>query len=501
MTAQRRHDDSTGTFGVILLLCVVLLLICPDRAAAGETVWGLTPYRIRLLVACDETPRLTPELQADLCEDISARVDALLGAAWKFNAETAGNDLRRAIGADVFIGDVPPPDFESLPPEFANELAKLDKLILLGIGSSGGELRVTVRELDIRTRRWGAAVSKPVRQLAKLRDVSLQAIFEAFAPLAIIQKVEGKQVVLQPRAASLPLRDKSLSLIHADEVFQPILRYNDREGKPRRITAILWTFLTVEQTDTGELTCRLHSGLRTPLSGRRRGRIEQFALAVRVPKRPTTLVLQSSTGGGQLLGGYDVFAHPPDSKKTVHIGRTDRRGSVVVPPGEHPLRVLLVRNGNHTLARLPLVPGMKDTLTAAVPDDRGRLQAEGFINGLREELVDTVSRREVLIALTEARLAAGKLDEAKSLLAKLQGLPAAKRLSLSLANARKEISSSDPTVQARINALFDDTKKLLDQHLDDKPVESLERKLRAAAKKAVAKKAAPKKAAPTKPKR
>ena len=485
MTAQRKHNDSTGTPavvpGLILFLCAVLLLICPDRAAAGETLWGLTPYRIRLLVVCDETPWLTPELQTDLCEDISARVDALLGAAWKFNAETADDDLRRAMDADVLIGNVPPPTFESLPAAFADELAELDKLLLLGIRTSGGELRLSVRELDVRTRRWGTAVCKPVRQLAKLRDVSLWAIFEAFAPLAIIQKVEGKQVVLQPKASALPLRDKSLSLVHADDVFQPILRYNDREGKPRRITAIPWTFLTVEEIDSGKLTCRLHSGLRTPLSGRRRGRIEQFALAVRVPKRPTTLVLQSRTEGEQLLGGYDVFAHPPDSTTTVHIGRTDHRGSVVVPPAEHPLRILLVRNGDHTLARLPLVPGMKDILTAAVPDDRGRLQAEGFINGLQEELVDTVSRREVLLALTKARLAVGKLDEAKSLLVKLRGLPTGKQFSLKLANVQKEISSSDPTVQARINALFDDTRKLLDQHLDDKPVESLARKLRAAA--------------------
>ncbi len=471
MTAQRKHNRST----TILFLC---LLISPNLAAAAETVWGLTPYRVRLLVVCDASLRLTPQLQTDLCDGISARVDGLLGAAWKFNAETANNDLRRAIDANVLVGNGPPPEFESLPEALLDQLAKLDKLMLLDIRTNGGELRLTVRELDVRTRRWGAVVSKPVRQLAKLRDVSISAMLETFAPLAKIQKVDGKQVILQPKAAALPLRDKSLSLIRTDEVFQPILRYNDREGNPRRITAIPWTFLTVEELDGGELICRLHSGLRTPLSGRRRGRIEQFALAVRAPKRPTTLVLQSRTEATQLLGGYDVYAHPPDSKTTVHIGRTDRRGSIVVPPAEHPLRVLLVRNGGHTLARLPLMPGLQSSLTAVVPDDRGRLQAEGFINGLQEELVDTVSRREVLLIQAKARIAAGKLDEAKRLLAKLRSLPGRNMFLQKLSAAQKKLTSSDPSVQAKIKALFDDTRKLLNQHLDDKPVETLERKVR-----------------------
>jgi len=460
----------------IILLGLLFVLVF-SNLAAGETIWGLTPYRVRMLTACDDTPGLATEFQADLCESVSSRIDALLGAAWTFDAEAAGEDLRRAAGIGSLIGNGPPPEFESLPPELIDELADVDKLMLVGIAAGDGRLRLTVRELDVRTRRWGAVVVEQVPQTTKLRDAAVSAILEAFSPLATIDKVEGKRVILRPKAADLPLRDKSISLVAADEVFQPVVRYNDREGKPRRITAIPWTFLTIDQIEHGELTCRLHSGLRTPLSGRRRGRIEQYALAVRGPRQPSTLVLQSRSEAEKLLGGYDVFSHPPDSKATVHIGRTDHRGSISIPPAEHPLRVLLIRNGGQTLARLPLVPGLEDTLMAAVPDDRGRLEAEGFINGLQEELVDMVSRREVLLALAKARIADGDPDEAEPLLEEIRALPSRRDFLMRLSEARKKITSDDPVIKRKIKALFDDTRKLLGQHLDDEPIEKLETKL------------------------
>jgi len=355
-------------------------------------------------------------------------------------------------------------------------------VIFLTVTPAAIGYRVTAREFDVYTRLFSTPVFRPLHQLGKLRDVALDAILEAFAPLARIESVEGKQVVLRLKATGLPFRDKQLALVEPGDVFRPVIRYNDRDGNPRRVMPIPWTFCTVQESDaaqstSGRFDCKLYTGLRSPLSGRRRGRVEQLALAVVPPRRPSTLTLQSRSAPGEPLAGYDVYAHPPDSKTTVLLGRTDRRGRVGVPPASHPLRVLLVRNGSETLARLPMIPGIEPEIVAQIANDDQRLQAEGFIVSLQEELVDLVTHRQVLITLAKARIGEGKLDEAKDLLDELQRLPTRADFSHRLAQRQRNLRAADSTVQAKIDALFGDTGKLIQQHLDPAAVEEVWKQL------------------------
>ena len=395
------------------------------------------------------------------------------------------------------------------PPDF-------DKVMVLAFSPAAGGYRVTARELDLRTRLWGPPVSRQVWQLAKLRDAALGAMLEAFAPLARVESVKQKQVVLRLKAAALPPRDKGLTLVGPGDVFRPVIRYNDGEGNPRQIAPVPWTFCTVEKisgekTGRRELHCRLHTGYRSPLSGRRRGRVEQLALAVVPPQRPSTLVLKSRSEPRQLLAGYDVYAHPPDSRvvgQAAHDvrvvaapsgdaevlqvlakpverlqrgSRTDRQGRLTVPPVENPLRVLLVRNGGEPLARLPMVPGLQPELIAEIANDDQRLEAEGFLTGLQEELVDLVTRREVLFALTRARIEAGQLDKAGELIDELRRLDKSQSdLAKVLAQQQRKARSDDPVVQAKIEKLFGDTQKLLDTYVDPEDTEELRRELRKA---------------------
>jgi hypothetical protein len=131
------------------------------------------------------------------------------------------------------------------------------------------------------------------------------------------------------------------------------------------------------------------------------------------------LTLRSQSEPKQPLAGYEVYAHPPDSTATVLLGRTDRQGRVTVPPGDGPLRVLLARHGAALLACLPMVPGLEPACTAEIPNDDRRLEAEGLASGLQYELIDLVTRREVLFARARARIKAGKFDEAEELIGQL----------------------------------------------------------------------------------
>ena len=242
---------------------------------------------------------------------------------------------------------------------------------------------------SVRTRTWSSPVRMVAWQAAKLRDTAFRAMCEAFAPLAQVGAVDtaNKRVTLRLRAAALPARDRDFLQVRPGDLFQPVVRYNDREGNPRRITIVPWTYLEVNDVDQASLECTLRSGLRTPLSGRLRGRVDRLALGVVVPQMPTRLILKSRVEPEQVLAGYDVYVQALDSKATKFLGRSDRRGSVTIEPDDPPLRLLVIKHGGILLARLPVVPGIHAELDALVADDEQRLEAEGYLAGLQEDQI------------------------------------------------------------------------------------------------------------------
>jgi hypothetical protein len=463
-----------------LLACSGLICLSPAPPAAAQSIWELTPYRIEVLVAFAPAPELTPRLRTELLAGLADRAEWLVGAAWQITVAPAPPALQPTLTSAIESVAS-----ESLP----QQSLEADKVILLAVSSAVDGCRVTAREFDVPTQLFSAPVSRPVWQLGKLRDEALAAVFEAFAPLARIESVDKEQVALRLKAAALPLRDPQLLPIRPGDVFLPVIRYQDREGnlpKDRqgdviRPKPVPWTFCTVQQITSSRLECRLHSGLRSPLSGRRRGRVQQLALAVVPPRKPTTLTLQSRAEPKRALPGYELYAHPPDAPTPVLLGRTDREGRITVPSGDGPLRVLLVRSGGELLARLPMVPGLQPACTAEIADDDPRLEAEGLVSGLREELVDLVTRREVLFARTRARIKAGRLDEAEELIGQLLRLEESQQeLSRTLAVEQRGMRASDPGVQREIDALFGDTQKLMRTQLRAETIEQLRQELRTA---------------------
>jgi hypothetical protein len=259
-----------------------------------------------------------------------------------------------------------------------------------------------------------------------------------------------------------------------------VIRKNDHEGRLAALAAIPFTFFAVEKVSEKDVQCAVHSGMRNPMTEKRRGRIEQLAIGIIPPHQPTTLTLQSRGNPQQVLAGYDVYVYSPGSAASELLGRSDRQGSLVVPPAKEPLRVLLVRSGDQALARLPIVPGRVPQITAPIPDDDQRLAAEGFLNGWQEELVDLVTRREVLLIQARARLEEKRVDEAAKLLDQVRSLKTREVFSRELADAQRKTVSPDPGIQTKIDALFALTQKLLQQHLDPAAVEKLADAIRAA---------------------
>lgn len=449
---------------VLLLAVIAIVWELASPAAAQQSVWEFTPYRIQVFLGLGNAPELTPQFQEELGSVLTERSSAVVGAAWDLTVTAATPTLRH-----VSVSDIEAVTVEQLPPESLDS----DKVLLMAILPTVSGYRVVARELDVHTQTWNTTVRLTVWQSAKLGDGLFQAAREAFAPLAHIAEVEKKQATLRLRAAALPTRDKSFRLAKPGDLFQPLYRYNDREGKPRRITTIPFTYLTLEEVGQTEARCQIHSGMRSPLSGRRRGRVEQLALGIVPPQTPTSLILHSRVDAKQVLPGYDIYQSSTGGAPAQWLGRTDWRGRMQIPPAESPLRVLLVRSGGELLARLPIVPGLHDELTAPVPDNTQKLRAEGFLKGFQEDLIDLVTRREVLLAQARGHLNAQRLEEAQDVLEKLRTLKTRGALERQLDQETKKLASSDPFVQRDINALFAETRKLLTEHLDPADLERL----------------------------
>jgi len=504
-SAGRGAARAFGAFFHAIVAGLVALVVGLWAPPAGaQTVWELTPYRIQVILAFGHAPELTPDFRAELTQALHGRVDALIGAFWDVRVSAPGPALRYAMLRDVTTVTVElveaecssreatasaggasssaaPSSAEAASPDDApRPLDDLDKAILLVVLPQPDGYRVVARELDVRTRQWSTPASVPVWHAGKLRDASFAAMRRAFAPLAQVVAVEKDDVTLRVRAAGFPLRDGTIVMVRPGDLFRPVIRHNDRYGKLKGVLPIEWTFLTVEEVAPSGLACKLYTGLRSPLSGRRRGRYEQLALAVSPPGKPTRLTLRSRTEPHDPLIGYDVYSHAPDSKKTDRVGRTDRLGGVLVPPADPPLRVLLVRNGSEFLARLPMVPGIEPRVVADVRNDDQRLEAEGFIRGLQEELIDLVTRREVLIAQYEARFEEKQYDEAEKLIRELRALETRGDFALYLAQEQKKVFSADKLSQAKIDQMFSKTRKLVTTYLDPTVIEQLDRQLREA---------------------
>jgi hypothetical protein len=237
----------------------------------------------------------------------------------------------------------------------------------------------------------------------------------------------------------------------------------------------------VQPPDPAIVPCRVHSGLRSPLSARRRGRTEQLAVAVNPPRAATRLELYSAFEADYPLAGYQVYAQSPDSAATTLLGLTDNRGAVQVPPAdEHPLRLLIIKNGDEPVAKLPVLAGWEPSLRALVTNDEQRLRVEGFITGLQERAVDTVARRELLLARVRLRLQAGRVPDADALFERVKALPTLTEFQQELQAFERTVQTNDPRLRRKIDKLLTDTRQVLEKHLAEKPVSEVAALLAAA---------------------
>ena len=447
-------------------------------SAPAQETWEYSPYKIRVWVAMRPSTELSPDyLPGQLVAALTQQADIVTGAAWELGIEPCPQNLE--FDASHHLGKM---NVEQILAADEKLLETDDKLIILNVGPEIDGWRAEARELDCRTRQWRPMAVRRTPNLELLSYQAFAAMTETFAPILRIETVDGKEAVARIRAGGLVMRRANPAHVANSDLLLPVLRRNDRRGKPLKggIQPAAWTFMTIEGRERSQVKCLIHSGIRTILGGRSSSRTKRFALAVNPRGKTTWLkVMENVKEDPQPLGGYEIHTKDPFTEETEYLGRTDWRGRIEIPLSKNIPRLVYVRNGGRLLARLPIAPGLEPELIAKVGNDDMRLQAEGYVKGVQNRLMDLVARRELYTNRFRNYLKNKEYEKAEELLSAFRRLDSSKDVERDIDQMRAQFGSADKRTKTHIDEMFNDTKKLVQKFIDPRRVEELASELRA----------------------
>jgi hypothetical protein len=452
---------------------VALVLICSPMASAQPT-WEYSPYVVHVWIGLADAPSLPGTLQDRIAVDIAERCWSVMGAAWSVQTRPCPS----AFHYDV-VHRLEAVTTEAIQAESDTLVKNDDKLYLVNIRDDSTAFQIGVREFDCRTRTWQPAVTRIVEQPDALVTAVFDAIVDAFAPLVRVEDARSREAEVRVRAGGLITRPRCPATIAKDDILLPIIRRNDRLGEPMEngIVVAPWTFMTVSGPKGSALECEVHSGMRSPLGGRTSTRTMKLGLRVK-PREPSTLLRLETRGENpQALGGYAIYAKDPATEESDLVGTTDWRGAISLTRSDPALKLYYVRNGGRLLARLPMVTGLQSEMVVQLDDDDVRLQAEGFVKGLQNRVMDLVARRELYIMRFRRHLQNKEFAQAEALLSEFRGLQTQTDLRDLITKEERRLTSGDRRIQAKIDKLLTDTRQLVLKFLDPSTTSQLEQEL------------------------
>lgn len=473
----RNSLAAAGLLRRLWLACAFVALCCSSTSRAAENqVWENSPYRVSATIAVDDGARPQPGLEAALAKSIVDRVEGALRPLWAFEISVPDGGIERRQCFD--LREIPWEELSAAQTEN-------DKLLWLGVRVVPSGYELACREFDVHVRRWGPVRQSFVQQASFLPDASFALLKATFSPLALITPIEGNdaQVQLSFKGSRLPRPSGEEVFVTVGEAYLPLLRRSDRSGKllPGGIAPVPWTYVTVADSNDAGWLGGVHSGMGRPFGVAKRGLVEQVAIGLGNPPGPTQVRFHARTDKTQGLAGYEVFRAGPNGASD-RIGVTDRDGQIEIPPTDETVSMLLLRSDGQVLAKVPVVSGGSEVQQTPIADNVTRLQAQAEAQVVREELIDLVARRAIMMGRVKAMLKKGRVKEAKELMGELDALPSPSVFGRTIENAARRIPrSDDPSVQKRIDALFSSTREILSKFLSTRPITDLQSEVNAAA--------------------
>ncbi len=479
---------------------------CSESLFSAETLWEWAPYRISVQIdLAEEAGVLLSPLQqgsgikqengivGEIDRSLKQEVRNWVGGLWEIEVGS-GRFPERLRFEPSLPGTALAPHPETIPESWAG----FDKIAFVRIEIVSGELRVRAREFDVRTQTVNDGVSQTVYAPQELAGSVFEAIRSGFVPLAKVESVKAKEVILRLRGGELDQGKERTSerpdaaassdnpafeRVEPGSVFLPLLRSFRRNGELETIQSVPWTALAVESREGSRIVCRLESTLQVPLRNRGRGRTEQLAILPRIQEEPTRLMLQprnppppKKRGKEEppvepdtriaFLPKYVISESIPDIESDVPLGETNASGMFSIPYREgNPIRYFFVKQDGVVLARFLLVQGVFANYPLPIPDDAVRVAAEGALIGIQEEVIDLTARRAILVGRIEKYTAQGDNESLAKAQREIQRLKTREQIVAQLETEKQRHRSPDPLVQRRIEIMFENTKTIINQNM------------------------------------
>lgn len=442
------------------------------------------PYRVRLLIA-DEAQ------DTNLTTDMGLALARSIGALWQASFGKLEN-LSRCDGEALRRWQV-----GQMPQRFDEK--DIDFFYAVTVHRRGSQRRIAVRA-------WQPQFSwlSPVHEDAfyEPRETAGRVVklcWGLFRPQVLVEHVQDHDCRVRIPAGDLQPADPAYQLFQPGDCLIPWLMYYDRDKSLKRRQELPWTYVRLDEVHGPQGQGTVLSGLRSPLGGKSRGRIDKVAVASRPVYPETRLQISVQNQPARSLAGYRLELRPklpqrkaePDAEGDAAEAEdpgvikllTDRVGQVrLAPDPQQPCVWIFVYSGDLLLARVPFVPGSLPFLRLDVPDDSLRLQVEGELQSLQNELINQVAERNTLIAAARNASKKGDWQRVELLRKQLDGLPSKSSFQEKLAGIRVPALNAakarkDRAGQVRIERLCKDVSELMDRYLNPDRIKQVQEEL------------------------
>ena len=501
----------------LLLLVIALAVPVPLRAEAPPPSrpekWAWQPYEVTVVlqpsVELEATADWWPRYEQSLHNVLQTTFGPLWSVRFSRGIDPSDSSAVVVASTDASTPPSPTPASTAVAARSAIPDDVLRKRFAVSLDWRGSAVLLSATEYDEFTGTASHTVASLCADPDRIDWATVDLLIAVFRPVALIEPIRGGGVSVVVRGERLWPTQLPPPTSRPSEVFY---RYLNKSRAVEAIQAVPFTWILHQQTaEAGESTWQVVSGLRSPLAGRRQ-RVDIVGLAVGPLAETTRLGLQSRRSAARKLAGLDVLVSRPGRDEQERL-ISDRAGQAVLTASAAPptvdasasestaatpsiplpsdlipisqaksripvLSTLEVRSGKAVLARIPLVAGAHRQTTLELQDDTLRLNVEGELAILQAAVIDTVSRRAVLMARIRRDARLGLWPSVKSGLKELDALPNLERFRADLAGLQLPAQSlaradRDRQTESRIKRMCQETGDMMARFLSDEPVVTL----------------------------
>ena len=451
------------------------------------------PYRVLISLAFAPDSQVSQASVSRLKRDVATVLERVIGETWSSEVEI--NDWlfpATQTGLDRLAADEVRGRYQE---------TNLDRVMLVSVSRTGARFEIAGRPFNVTTRTLSLSRSTVEFDRRALPASICRMVRDMFEPTVEITVGGAKEVEVQLRAGEYPIADPDSEQMQKGVLLEPFLRYRDRKTrKVERIQPLTWTYIRVLERKRAMVRCEVATALRNPLQGGGRG-VELMAVGIDPVLPATRLSLLPRRNPSRPLIGHRVVVLPRRlTKKAASTaapdegtreGKEDKQRRVELPPPRRllsdragqiavtvdpgmPLVWMYVMSGNNVLARVPFVPGREHETALLLPDDSDRLGVEGHVTRLQGELIETVARRAVHMALAKKMAEAEPPDWTRvdKHIKGIEALPTLRSFeeqleAIEFPAVQSALADGNRVAANRIKKLCTEARALFNRHLDE----------------------------------